>query len=577
MATVPATFLANFGSTNSVGVQNPPPGGGTTVTTQTVTLPTFVVVAPVPVNDNFANAISITGNTFTDTKDSSAATTQTSDPAPPCSQNPAQIPFTTGISNTIWYKFTPTSNGTITDVDTIGSSYDSVLSIWTGSGTTETSLTATLVACNDDIVPMVITQSQIQGVAVTSGTTYYIMVSSFGQADPNPVAFGGKSILNFTFSGTANNPTPVITPPLVPASTTAGGAAFTLTINGTSFVSGATVTFGTTTGLVPSALTATQIMVTIPATAIATAGTPAVTVTNPAPGGGPSNSVTFTVNANTGTFTATGPANPVAITAGSSANVAITLTPTGGFTSAGVTISCPTLPPGVHCPTTALSIPVPNANPATGQLSVSVDAPAAANATASVLPDERRLYAAGLTLASGGKGWWTLSAITGLGAVLLLLLPGRKRYRAALALGLLCILSFTLGCSTSGGGGGGGGGPVATTTHITVTSATKGPTTTAFTFTATVTGGTPTDMVQLFDGTTAIGTAVAVSGGTANLSTGNEHGGNARHQRALRRRCHQYASLVKRLPERDGHRIDYALHRGVACGFEWLADDQHHD
>jgi hypothetical protein len=53
-----------------------------------------------------------------------------------------------------------------------------------------------------------------------------------------------------------------------------------------------------------------------------------------------------------------------------------------------------------------------------------------------------------------------------------------------------------------------------------VTSATKGPGGTAFTFTATVTGGTPTDMVQLFDGTTAIGTAVAVSGGTANLSTG---------------------------------------------------------
>jgi hypothetical protein len=235
---------------------------------------------------------------------------------------------------------------------------------------------------------------------------------------------------------------------------------------------------------------------------------------------GPSTATTFTVTqAQVGSFTATGPANPVAITAGSSSNVAITLTPTGGFTSAGVTISCPTLPPGVHC--AALSIPVPNANPAIGQLSVSVDAPAAANATASVVPDERKLYAAGLTITGGGKGWWMLSAITGLGAVLLLLLPGRKRYRAALALGLLCILSFTLGCSSSGGGGGGGGGgPVATATHLTVTSATKGPATTAFTFTATVTGGTPTDMVQLFDGTTAIGTAVAVSGGTANLSTG---------------------------------------------------------
>src|SRR5437899_5102289 len=59
-ATMPASFMAGSGSTNSLGVQNPPPGGGTTVTTSTVTLPTFVVIAPAPTNDNFANAINIT-------------------------------------------------------------------------------------------------------------------------------------------------------------------------------------------------------------------------------------------------------------------------------------------------------------------------------------------------------------------------------------------------------------------------------------------------------------------------------------------------------------------------------------
>jgi len=425
MATVPATFMANFGSTNSVGVQNPPPGGGTTVTTQTVTLPTFVVVAPAPSNDNFANAISITGNTFTDTKDSSAATTQTGDPAPPCAQDP-RIPFVTGTSNTIWYKFTPTSNGTITDVDTIGSSYDSVLSIWTGSAGS-----LTVFACNDDIVAGIVTQSQLTNLAVTSGTTYFIMVSSFGQADPNPVAFGGKSILNFTFASSS------------------GTGGFTIG--------------GTAVSLSP-----------------ATAG-----------------------SSGTGTST-------------------ITMTPAAGSTGTQTAnITCSALPPGVTCTPNPLSITATGTTAASQPLTVTVAAPAAANATASVVPDERKLYAAGLTIPGGGKGWWTLSAITGLGAILLLLLPGRKRYRAALALGLLCILSFTLGCSSSGGGGGGGGGgPVATTTHLTVTSATKGPATTAFTFTATVTGGTPTDMVQLFDGTTAIGTAVAVSGGTANLSTG---------------------------------------------------------
>ena len=228
-ATIPASFMASFGSTNSVGVQNPPPGGGTTVTALSVTLPTFVVIAPAPANDNFANAmnITLTSGSFTDTRDSSGATTQTTDPTPRCA----------GVaSNTLWYKFTPTSNGTITDVDTIGSSYDTVLSIWTGTALSP-------VACNDDINPRIVVQSQIQNVAVTAGTTYYIMVSSFGAPDPNPLAFGGKSVLNFSFSGTTGG----------------GGVATTTTVTSSSMSisSGGSVTLtatvvGTGTGASPT-------------------------------------------------------------------------------------------------------------------------------------------------------------------------------------------------------------------------------------------------------------------------------------------------------------------------------------
>ena len=225
VATIPATFMANFGSTNSVGVQNPPPGGGTTVTTTTVTLPKFVVIAPAPVNDNFANAMNITSTTFTDTKDSSGATTQTADPTPACSQS-AQIPFVTGLSNTIWYKVVPSSTGTA-NIDTIGSSYDSVLSVW--SGTSQTALTA--VACNDDINPGIVVQSQLTGVTLAAGTTYYVMVSSFGQADPNPLAFGGKSVLNFSFTGTVGGTTQTTTTTVTasPTSLPAGGGSVTLT------------------------------------------------------------------------------------------------------------------------------------------------------------------------------------------------------------------------------------------------------------------------------------------------------------------------------------------------------------
>jgi hypothetical protein len=236
VATIPAGFMAAFGSTNSVGVQNPPPGGGfTTSASNPVALPTFTVIASPPANDNFAGSINITSTPFTDTKDSSGATAQSSDPN--LAAFSTCVPAGSGQSNTIWYKFVPTGSGTA-NIDTIGSSYDSVLSVW--SGTSQTALTP--VACNDDINPGIVIQSQLTNVPLTAGTTYYIMVSSFGALDPNPVAFGGKSVLNFSFSGTSG-----------------GGVSTTtaLTSSSTNIASGGSITFtatvtGTGTGASPT-------------------------------------------------------------------------------------------------------------------------------------------------------------------------------------------------------------------------------------------------------------------------------------------------------------------------------------
>ena len=89
------------------------------------------------------------------------------------------------------------------------------------------------------------------------------------------------------------NPVPTITT-ISPGGTSAGGVAFTLTINGTNFVAAAMVNFGGT-ARTTTFVNTTQLTAAIPAAAIASAGTPAVTVTNPAPGGGTSNAVNFTV------------------------------------------------------------------------------------------------------------------------------------------------------------------------------------------------------------------------------------------------------------------------------------------
>src|ERR1700738_3758998 len=76
------------------------------------------------------------------------------------------------------------------------------------------------------------------------------------------------------------NRIPLIQNPLVPTSTTTGGAQFTLTVNGTGFVSGAVANWDAkprTTTFVSSS----QLTVTIPATDIASSGTAVVTVSNP--------------------------------------------------------------------------------------------------------------------------------------------------------------------------------------------------------------------------------------------------------------------------------------------------------
>jgi hypothetical protein len=67
---------------------------------------------------------------------------------------------------------------------------------------------------------------------------------------------------------------------LSPSSMTAGGPAFTLTVNGTNFGGKAVVNWNST-AQTTTMVSSNQLTVTIPAAAIASSGTAAVTVTNP--------------------------------------------------------------------------------------------------------------------------------------------------------------------------------------------------------------------------------------------------------------------------------------------------------
>jgi hypothetical protein len=110
-----------------------------------------------PANDDFANATVIDASAlpFTDTVDTTGATTEADEPLAVCSY------YTDG---TVWYAFTPSING-VFQVDTSASSYSNAIHVYSGS-----SLPAlAFITCGYSFNPPTF--------RATAGTTYYIQVA----------------------------------------------------------------------------------------------------------------------------------------------------------------------------------------------------------------------------------------------------------------------------------------------------------------------------------------------------------------------------------------------------------------
>jgi len=122
------------------------------------------------------------------------------------------------------------------------------------------------------------------------------------------VGCGGGSSSNTPPPPPANNPVPSLGS-LSPTAGTAGGAAFTLTVTGSNFVSSSTVNWNGSSRTTVY-VNATQLTASITAADIATAGTANVTVVNPAPGGGSSQVATFIINSSAASCPALTPLNP---------------------------------------------------------------------------------------------------------------------------------------------------------------------------------------------------------------------------------------------------------------------------
>ena len=105
---------------------------------------------------------------------------------------------------------------------------------------------------------------------------------------------GTSNTVVFTIGTIATNPVPTISS-LSPASVTAGAAAFTLTINGTNFISSSVINWNGT-ALPTTFINGLQLTASVSAAQVNTAGTVPVTVSTPTPGGGTTAPVSFTIS-----------------------------------------------------------------------------------------------------------------------------------------------------------------------------------------------------------------------------------------------------------------------------------------
>lgn len=126
------------------------------------------VQAVPPTNDDVDDAVEIFSLPFSDTVDTTEATTADDDPD--CS----------GQGPTVWYAFTAFEDVRI-EANTFGSDYDTTLSVYTGMPGALDQL-----ACNDDSAGDV--QSRVRFDAIT-GETYFFMVGAFSSGPGGTLQF----------------------------------------------------------------------------------------------------------------------------------------------------------------------------------------------------------------------------------------------------------------------------------------------------------------------------------------------------------------------------------------------------
>ena len=347
-AAITAADVANAG-TASVTVLTPAPGGGTsgavafTINPPPNPVPTLIAITPDgAVAGGLAIALTATGTNFV--QSSSVLVNGTPRPTTYVSATSLAAQITAadiatsgtlniavnnpspggGVTNALPFTVQSTPNPVPTLTSLNPSSVNSGSAAFpiaiTGTGFVQNSqVTWNGTALATTYVSATTLTAQVPAANVTAAGSATIVVT-------NPQPGGGSSAASIFTINQAPNPMPNIVA-LAPATASANSGAFTVTVNGTGFVSGSQVMWNGS-ARTTTFVSANQLTAAINASDIATQGTAQVTVVSPTPGGGTSNAVTFTITAQVNpqpTLTSLTP-NTTAIRTSS---ITITLTGTG--------------------------------------------------------------------------------------------------------------------------------------------------------------------------------------------------------------------------------------------------------
>jgi Ca2+-binding RTX toxin-like protein len=146
-----------------------------------------------PINDDFSNSILLDGNLITNIVGNNFdATGESGEPI----HDNSSVLNKNGELSSVWWSWTASANG-IVEIDTIGSDFDTVLAVYTGSSVSN----LTPVTSNDNVLP--ISQSRVSFDAIL-GTTYHIAVDSIVPFSQNEVE--GNIALNLNATKAGLNP-----------------------------------------------------------------------------------------------------------------------------------------------------------------------------------------------------------------------------------------------------------------------------------------------------------------------------------------------------------------------------------